>query len=217
MATDIKRLIGDDGKLVRASVGTAPLTVLSGLNWFKIATKKTVGSDFGDLAVGDYYYAPATKTVSGADAAYLVTTTDMADLSGWSLELSADEVEVTVMDDTYKKYRKGKLDANGTCSFVFIRGTTDASDGLARYFMKVATIDAAGAVSSVTSRSSDSLLLIGYLDKEETAGDYFLATAFEVEFMTFTLPMNSSEAVTMEVPYRLVGGTDPVLYKVTNA
>jgi hypothetical protein len=216
MASDIKRLIGDDGKLVRASVGAVAHTTLSGLNWYKIAAKKTV-SDFGDLAVGDYYYAPANKSLSGGDTAYLVSTTDMADLSGWSLELSADEVEVTVMDDTYKKYRKGKLDANGTCSFVFIRGTTDDADGLAKYFMKIATIAANGDVSSVSNRSSDSLVLIGYLDKEETAGDYFLATAFEVEFMNFSLPMNSSEAVTMEVPYRLVGGTDPVLYKVTNA
>jgi hypothetical protein len=214
---DIKRLIGDDGKLVRASVAAVASTGSLPIGWSKIAAKATSNSHFGGLAVGDYYYNP---TVSGVlavgDSAYIVTTTDMADLKGWSLELSADEVEVTVVADTYKKYRKGKLDANGSASFVFIKGETDAANGLASYFFKVATIDATGVVSGVVDRSDNSLLLIGYMDAETDSGEYFLATAFDVEFFNFSAPMNSSEAVEMEVPFRLVGATDPVLYKVTN-
>jgi hypothetical protein len=218
---DIKRLIGDDGKLVRASVA---LTLTSGTlteGWYKIGTKAVSSSAFGDgtagLDVGEYYYAPATVTLTAGDAAYAVTTTVMADLSGWGLNLTGDEVEVTVMGDTYKKYRKGKLDAQGTASFVFIKGETDASGGLASYFFKQATITASGVVSSVVARSDNSLTLIGYMDAEEDTGEYFLATAFDVEFFNFDLPMNSSEPVSMEVPYRLIGATDPVLYKVTNA
>lgn len=218
---DIKRLIGDDGKLVRASIAA---TLTSGTlteGWWKIGTKATSSSAFGDgtsgLDAGEYYYAPASVTLTAGDAAYAVTSTVMADLSGWSLELTGDEVEVTVMADTYKKYRKGKLDAQGTASFVFIKGETDAANGLASYFFKHATITASGVVSDVTARSDNSLTLIGYIDAETDAGQYFLATAFDVEFFNFSLPMNSSEAVSMEVPFRLIGATDPVLYKVTNA
>lgn len=214
---DIKRLIGDDGKLVRASVAA---TLTSGSlteGWYKIGTVASGTSAFGDLVANDYYYAPTTVSLQAGDAAYAVSTTDLADLKGWSLALSADEVEVTVIKDTYKKYRKGKLDAQGTASFVFIKGETDAANGLASYFFKVAEINAAGAVTSVTERSDDALLLIGYIDNEKTAGQYFIATAFEVEFFNFELPMNSSEAVEMEVPYRLVGDTDPIFYKVTRA
>jgi hypothetical protein len=211
---DIKRLIGDDGKLMRASTAA---TVTSGTlpaGWYKVAVN--AGSSFGDLVADDYFYAPSTKTLVAGDTAYAVTTTDMADLSGWSLELSGDEIEVTVLADTYKKYRKGKLDANGTASFVFIRGETDADAGLAHYFFKEATISASGVVSNVLDRSSDSMLLVGYIDNEDTSADYKLATVFEVEFYNFSLPMNSSEAVNMEVPFRLSGATDPILLKIYN-
>lgn len=213
---DIKRLIGDDGKLVRATVSGVVASGTIAAGWYKIVAKAGT-SKFGDLAVGDYYYAPAPVALNAGDTANAVTTTDLADLKGWSLELSADEVEVTVINDTYKKYRKGKLDANGTCSFVFIKGETDSSSGLSKYFFKVADINAAGTVTAVAERSDDSLLLIGYMDNDTTSGEYFIATAFDVEFMNFAVPMNSSEAVEMEVPFRLVGGTDPILYKVYNA
>jgi hypothetical protein len=214
---DIKRLIGDDGRLVRATVASIATANSLPSGWSKIAAKAASNSHFGDLDVGDYYYNPTVSGVlTAGDTAYLVTTVDMADLTGWSVELTADEVEVTVLADTYKKYRKGKLDAKGSCSFVFIKGETDAAGGLASFFFKMATISNAGAVSAVTERSDDSLLLIGYMDAEDASAQYFIATAFDVEFFNFSVPMNSSEAVKMEVPFRLVGATDPVLYKVTN-
>jgi hypothetical protein len=214
---DIKRLIGDDGMLARGSVAAVATSGSLAEGWYKIKDKAAVASAFGNLLAGEFYYAPATVTLTAGDGAYAIALTDLADLKGWSLELAGDEVEVTVVKDTYKKYRKGKLDANGSASFVFIKGETDASNGLASYFFKVATINAAGVVTSVVNRSDDSLLLIGYMDAEEASGQYFLATCFEVEFFNFSAPMNSSEAVEMEVPFRLVGDTDPILYKVTNA
>lgn len=213
---DIKRLIGDDGKLVRATRAVSPSSGVLAEGWYKIAAKAVSNSAFGDLAVGDYFPAPASVTLAAGDTAYLLTITDLQDLKGWGLELSADEVEVTVIKDTYKKYRKGKLDAKGSANFVFIKGETDADGGLASYFFKMANITASGTVSSVTERSDESLLLIGYVDNETTDGEYYIATAFDVEFFNFNLPMNSSEAVEMEVPFRLVGDTDPILYKVTN-
>lgn len=214
-----KRLIGDDGKLMRCSVAGAATSGISlTAGWWKIATKDPVLSNFGDLEIGDFYYAPTTFAMAAGDTAYKITTTDMLDLSGWSLELTGDEVEVTVLADTYKKYRKGKLDANGTATFTFIRGETDdVANGLSKYFFKTVDIDAAGTVGTVTERSDDSLFLVGYIDYETTVADAFLATAFEVEFFNFSLPMNSSEPVQMEVPFRLVGATDPILYKITNA
>jgi len=213
---DIKRLIGDDGKLVRAAVAAVATSGTLAEGWYKIASKAVAASQFGDLVIGDFYPSPGAIALTAGDSAYALTLTDMADLKGWGLELTADEVEVTVIKDIYKKYRKGKLDAKGSASFVFIKGETDAADGLASYFYKIATVTASGVVSSVVERSDESLLLIGYVDNEETSGQYFIATAFEVEFFNFNFPMNSSEAVEMEVPFRLVGDTDPILYKVTN-
>lgn len=213
---DIKRLVGDDGKLTRAALATSVTSGTLTAGWWKIGAKAVSNSAFGGLSANEYYYAPSTVTLTAGDTAYAVTTTDMLDLSGWSLELTSDEVDVTVMNDVFKKYRRGKQDANGSASFVFIRGETDNDNGLARYFFKQATINASGVVSNVLERSTDSLLLIGYIDNETGAGDYKLAMAFEVEFFNFSLPLNMSEAVNMEVPFRLFGATDPVLYKIYN-
>lgn len=215
-----KRLIGDDGKLFRATLGNTEYTSTTPIparSWVKISAKATVSS-FGALAVGEFFYNPkaTSLTVTSGDKYYLLTPTTLLDLSGWSLELSGDEVEVTVMNDTYKKYRKGKLDAKGTASFVFIKGETDQDGNLANYFFKEVDIDATGAVGTPSNRLDTSLYMVGYLDDDTTAGETMLATIFEVEFFNFSLPENSSQAVKMDVPFRLIGDTDPILYRITN-
>lgn len=224
-----KRLIGDDGALVSLDFLNGTTTQVTGDTeviaegkWVQIVSKASASSAFGGLLVGEFYYAPAEVTphfVAGGDtdAWKVATVSNLVDLSGWSLELSGDEVEVTVMQDTYKKYRKGKLDAKGTSSFVFIKGVTDQALGLANYFFKEASISAAGAVTAVNARLDTPLYLIGYMDDTATAGETMLATVFQVEFFNFSLPENSSQAVKMDVPFRLVGDTDPILYRIVNA
>lgn len=208
-----KRLIGEDGRLARGSLGTSGLTTLNGGYWYQISDKDASSSIFGDLAVGDFYYPPIDIAGVGDDEAYLLTLSDMVDLSGWSLDLTADEVEVTVLSDRFKKYRKGKLDASGSASFVFIKGETDSANNLANYYFDIAEISEAGVVV-LSPKKTDTLYLVGYL-AEEDVGEVTLATVMEVEFFNFSLPMNSSEAVNMDIPFRLVGDTDPILYRIS--
>lgn len=212
-----KRLIGDDGKLARGSLASVAETVtLTAERWYKITAKAVAASKFGDLSVGDFYYAPTSITLTSGDEAKLLTLTTVIDLSGWSLELSADEIDVTVLDDKFKKYRKGKLDATGSASFIFIKGETDQADNLANYFFDHVSITASGVVTK-TSKKENTLYMVGYLDDTEVAGEAQLATVMEVEFFNFPLNMNSSEAVSIETPFRLAGDTDPILYRITNA
>lgn len=211
-----RRLIGDDGKLMRGTLaGSAEDTTFAEDTWYKIKAKAESDSVFGDLAVDDFVRFPTDITATSGDEAYALTTSQFLDLSGWSLDITGDEVEVTVLNDTYKKYRKGKQDAQGTCSFVFIKGISDDEDELANYFFDVVHISATGAVT-VYSRSTDTIYLVGYLDDTTTSGEAMLATIMEVELFNFSLPMNMSEAVTMDVPFRLQGDSDPILYRIMN-
>ena len=211
-----KRLIGDDGKLAKGSLAAvAETTTLTALSWYLITAKATVASKFGDLVVGDFYYAPCSITLTSGDEAKLLTLSDLVDLSGWSLELSADEVEVTVLADKFKKYRKGKLDANGSASFIFIKGVTDQASGLANYFYDHVAITSSGTVTK-TAKLTDPLYLVGYMDDDDDSGEAMLATVMQVEFYNFPLNLNSSEAVSIETPFRLAGDTDPILYRITN-
>ena len=210
-----RRLIGDDGKLVRGSLGAVETTTFSADTWYKIKAKAASNSVFGDLEINDFVRFPIDVSAASGDEAYSLTETDLVDLSGWSLSLSGDEVEVTVLADKFKKYRKGKLDANGTASFVFIKGETDQANSLSNYFFDNVEIAADGTVTK-TDKLESSLYLVGYLDDTTTSGEVMLATVMEVEFFNFELPMNSSEAVNMEVPFRLIGDTDPILYRIHN-
>jgi len=211
-----KRLIGDDGTLSRGSLAAvAETTTLTALKWYKITAKAVAASKFGDLEVGDFYYAPAEITLTSGDEAKLLTLTTMVDLSGWSLELSGEEVDVTVLADKFKKYRKGKLDATGNATFIFIKGETDQADNLANYFFDHVAITSSGTVTK-TAKKENTLYIVGYLDDTSISGESALATVMEVEFYNFPLNMNMSEAVQIETPFRLAGDTDPILYRITN-
>lgn len=272
MGSDIKRLIGDDGSLVKGTLGNTQLpssgtTIPAGI--YKIAAKGVqsavlesttfasgttyicvskaasasvipvgVGELFtptvaltaasgdtaystttilGGLEVGQYYIAPQTVTVGTADKFYAVTTSKLADVKGASLNVSAEEVDVTVAGDRFKKYRRGKFDADGSCSFIFMKGTTDESDGIAHQFYDIHKIDFSGQVES-TLRSDDPLLLILYLDDESNTSaaeqTYKLCTIFEATFFNFDYKGESSTAVATDSKFRLYGSADPVLYKV---
>lgn len=213
-----RRLIGDDGSLVRGSLAdSAEATTFAADSWYKIKAKAASDSVFGDLSVNDFVRFPEEVTAESGDEAYLLTTSTLVDLSGWSLDLTGDEVEVTVLSDSFKKYRKGKLDANGTASFVFIKGETDSANNLANYFFDNAVISGYGSSGiTFTAKQTSTLYLVGYLDDTTTSGEAMLATVLEVEFFNFSLPMNMSEAVNMEVPFRLIGDTDPILYRIIN-
>lgn len=208
-----KRLVGDDGKLSRGSLASDGVTDLENGNWYQISDKDSTSSIFGDLAIGDFYYAPVEISGVGDDEALLLTLSDMVDLSGWSLSITGDEIEVTVLDDKFKKYRKGKLDASGTASFVFIKGETDQPDAMANYYFDIAEISADGVVT-FTPKVTDTMYVVGYL-ADEDAGEVSLATVLEVEFYNFELPMNFSEAVNMDIPFRLSGDSDPILYRIS--
>ena len=211
-----KRLIGDDGWLASGALGTVAVTTFANGYWYKIVSKAVSASKFGDLEVGDFFYAPETVAATSGDTAYLLTLTTLVDLSGWMLELTGDEVEVTVLADKYKKYRRGKMDARGTASFTFIKGVTDLATGITNYFFDHVAITPNAGTPTITrtNRKTTALYLVGYL-ADEGADAVSTATILNVELYNMPLNMNSSEAVTMEIPFRLVGDLDPILYRIT--
>ena len=74
MAITDKRLIGDDGALLRGTLATkAVAPAAAGI--YKIATKASAGSIFGDLAVGDWYVTGVAPTAASGDTAFALPTT----------------------------------------------------------------------------------------------------------------------------------------------
>jgi hypothetical protein len=158
-----RRLVGNDAKLMRGTKGSLVTQVVGETNtiasdtWVMIAAKSSVGSAFGGLVAGDMYYNTTAAAITpnyvgagDADAWYPFTFADMLDLAGWSIELTKDKIDVTVIADSVKKYRNGKADATGSASFVFIKGISDvATSGIMDSFFRIADIDDTGVATVV--------------------------------------------------------------------
>lgn len=210
-----KRLIGNDGSLARITWGTTVATDLAAKTWCKIVTKASSGSKFGNLSVGDYYFntTAAAMTMAAGDTYQAATITQMLDINGWMLKLTGAEVDVTVLNDKYRKYRKGKLDAEGSVSFVYIKGISDAVGGIANYFFDIANIDDAGVVT-LSPKLTTPMYLLGYTAQETETGMVAEATILQVEFFDFALNVKDNEASNQEPKFRLAGDSDPILYRL---
>ena len=179
----------------------------------------TTHSAFGELEVGEFFYnaQASTKAVISGDSWQLVTPTDMVDLSGWSLELTKSEIDVTVLADSTKKYRAGKSDAQGSAKFIFIKDVTDMEGGLANYFYKIATISSTGIAETSPLLTSDPYLLV-YIDNTDTAsGEYRLAMFIQVAFLGFPITAEDDTALSVESNFRLSGSLNPTIYRIQNA
>jgi hypothetical protein len=215
-----KRLIGEDAKLMRGTLGTvsAVAAPIAADTWVQIVTKGTFAS-WTDLEVGDLWYNNTGSAATPTGATYQVLALeDMLDLSGWALEVTADKIETTVIADGFKKYRNGKKDASGSADFVFIKGITDvAASGIMDSFFKIVDIADTG-VATVTPVNTTPYYILGYLDYTDTVvGNHKLATLMQVEFEGFPLNFKMGEASNVSVNFHLVGSIDPIIYRVENA
>jgi hypothetical protein len=219
MATEERRLTGEDASLMRCNIGTvAQTTSLPAKTWVKVAAKASSSSRFGELDVGDFFYNTTSTpiAVTSGDTWYSVTPTAMLDMAGWSLEITADKLDVTTTADSVRKFRTGKLDSSGSCSFVLIKGITDVAGGVMNSFFKIVDIDDTGAATA-SPIDTASYFLLGYLDgTDEVAGHHKLATFMEVEFEGFPLNFKMNEASNVDINFHLTGSTNPIIYRLEN-
>ena len=64
---------------------------------YKIATISGTSVFPEGFEVGDYFLGDATKALSAGNSAYLIAAEEAADVTEFSMEFSADEIEVTTL------------------------------------------------------------------------------------------------------------------------
>jgi hypothetical protein len=220
MADTSTRLIGNDGYIAQCAFGpevvgdtTTPITIVKD-KWVLITAKATSASKFGDLEIGDFYITSTDLTTNTTgDKWKVVTESKLQDLKGWSLEKTSAEIDVTVLEDDARVYRKGKDDASGSADFIYIQGVTDAVGGLANYFYDIVDISSAG-VPTVGAKKVDDLYLIGYLNQGNYGDGTKIATIFKANFYSFPLNMGEDTAIEMSINFRLASGLKAKLYKI---
>lgn len=215
MAVD--RLVGSDASFFKASVAATATTsgnMIAG-SFYKIATISGTTVFPTGYAVGDIFLGDAAKSLSASNSAYLLTSSQAMDVNSFKVDFAADEIEVTVLADGNKKYRKGKNDVSGTVEGInFISEMSKAGSFLNR-FLRTASATSANVVSTLNNVAASDIFGVFYLNDDTTTGEIQTFMVAQIEFYGYSLGAAIGDAQSWSSGIRLIGN-DPIVYFKTN-
>lgn len=215
MAVD--RLVGSDASFFKASVAATATTsgnMIAG-SFYKIATISGTTVFPTGYAVGDIFLGDAAKALSASNSAYLLTSSQAMDVNSFKIDFAADEIEVTVLADGNKKYRKGKNDVSGTVEGInFISEMSKAGSFLNR-FLRTASATSANVVSTLNNVAASDIFGVFYLNDDTTTGEIQTFMVAQIEFYGYSLGAAIGDAQSWSSGIRLIGN-DPIVYFKTN-
>ena len=169
MADQTKRLVGKDGEVYAATKGTLiegnGSTALTDGYYIVAAVASTSSALPAGLKAGYVFKGSAEITPAEGDNVIPLTLARKCDITSFSVEYSADEIDVTTLCDTQRSYRAGFTDATGT-----LEGVTTI--GLSEYLMEkfIPIIEQTGETVEVTEINGDALIVRLVLNKQSAGG-----------------------------------------------
>lgn len=213
------RLVGADASLMKATFGPELVTGSSVAgSWYKIEKRTTGTTVFpAGYEVGDLWLGPSVAVTFTADeSAKLATFTEIGDVTSFTLEYSADEIEVTVLADEVKKYRRGKADMSGTVEGINFVSEMKKAGSFVNRFMRTVSATAAN-VATLSAVNSDALYCQFYIQKDAaTAGETQAFLFAQIDLFGTSLGAAIGDAQSWSSGLRIVGN-DPILYFKANS
>ena len=169
MADQTKRLVGKDGEVYAATKGTLiegnGSTALTDGYYIVAAVASTSSALPAGLQAGYVFKGSAEITPAEGDNVIPLTLARKCDITSFTVEYSADEIDVTTLCDTQRSYRAGFTDATGT-----LEGVTTI--GLSEYLMEkfIPIIEQTGETVEVTEINGDALIVRLVLNKQSAGG-----------------------------------------------
>lgn len=169
MADQTKRLVGKDGEVYAATKGALiegnGSTALTDGYYIVAAVASTSSALPAGLQTGYVFKGSAEITPAEGDNVIPLTLARKCDITSFSVEYSADEIDVTTLCDTQRSYRAGFTDATGT-----LEGVTTI--GLSEYLMEkfIPIIEQTGETVEVTEINGDALIVRLVLNKQSAGG-----------------------------------------------
>jgi hypothetical protein len=213
----VDRLVGADASFFKATVAAVATTsgVMTAGAFYKIATVSGTTVFPTGYVAGDIFLGDAAKSLSSTNSAYLLTSTQAMDASSFKIEFKADEIEVSVLADQNKKYRKGKNDVSGTVEGInFISEMSKAGSFLNR-FLRTASATTANVVTTLNAQTTSDLYGVFYLNDDTTTGEIQTFMVAQIEFYGYSLGAAIGDAQSWSSSIRLIGA-DPIVYFKTN-
>jgi len=209
-------LIGDDGTLFTSDGldtevsgnGTAKLTTPG----IYLITAKAADSFFpAGLNVGEAYPADGTEVLKTGDKARRIKLEEAADVTGWNLGVTKDQIDVTRLKDKYKKFRPGKKDANGNMNMIFTLGVTNRAGGLVDQMIK--TVRKGSDTIVVTEVDEKPLYFVGYIRKTNLPGETEAFVFGQIHLYGISFGGQSNAAQSFDSNFKLTG-IDPIFYTI---
>lgn len=170
MADQTKRLVGKDGEVYAATKGTLiegnGSTALTDGYYIVAAVASTSSALPAGLQAGYVFKGSAEITPAEGDNVIPLTLTRKCDITNFSVEYSADEIDVTTLCDTQRSYRAGFTDATGTLEGIT---TINVSEYLMSKFIPIVT--QTGETVEVTEIDGETLIMRLVLNKQSAGGD----------------------------------------------
>ena len=230
MKREEKPLVGDDGKFMTGKKGqtytgdgTSTLNVLvsgadatSGGDGMYIITAMGADTFFpGGMKIGELYPATGKEVLAEGDKVQKIDFTEVADCTGWQLQITQAEIDVTRLKDEFKKYRLGKKDATGTVNSIMTLGVSDEPDGMVGRNMKLFRREVKDGAETVTVSvpSGESLYFLGYLNMTDVPGETQAFVFAEIYLYNMNLGGSTGNAQSYDASMRLTG-QDPVFYSI---
>lgn len=206
---------GKDSKTLNELVAGEGATS-GGAGMFVITAKASEDSFFPAKAkVGELYPALGTEVLAAGDKLKKLDLTHVADCTGWQIDITQSEIDVTRLVDKFKKYRLGKKDASGTVNSIMTLGVSDEADGMIAKTIKTFRRKISGATSTVTITdvANEPVYFLGYVNKTDVPGETEAFIFGQVYLFNVKLGGSTGNAQSFDSSMRLTG-QDPVFYSL---
>ena len=200
MAEETKRLVGKDGEVYAATKGALiegnGSTALTDGYYIVAAVASTSSALPAGLQAGYVFKGSAEITPAEGDNVIPLTLARKCDITSFSVEYSADEIDVTTLCDTQRSYRAGFTDATGT-----LEGVTTI--GLSEYLMEkfIPIIEQTGETVTVTEINGDALIVRLVLNKQ-TAGGTVMSYFAPIALTSYNIGASVDDAQTYTANFR---------------
>lgn len=224
-------LVGDDGQFMTGDIGTkayegdgtSTLAALmgddgNGKGMFivqKIAAKNSFFPK--GLRVGDVYPALGQEVLAQGDSVVQLKLSHVADCTGWQIQVTQSEIDVTRLSDNFKKYRLGKKDATGTVNSIMTLGVSDEPEGIVARSMRLyrRALDGDTVKVTITELENRPVYFLGYVRKTDTPGETQAFIFGQAYLYNITLGGSTGNAQSYDSSLRLTG-MDPIFYSLDN-
>lgn len=200
MADQTKRLVGKDGEVYAATKGALVegngSTALTDGYYIVAAIAATSSALPAGLQPGYVFKGSAEITPAEGDNVIPLTLTKKCDVNNFSVEYSADEIDVTTLCDSERSYRAGFTDATGTLEGVT---TINVSEYLMSRFIPI--IEQTGETVTVSEIDGSSLIMRLVLNKA-SAGGTVMSYFAPIALTSYNLGASVDDAQTYTANFR---------------